>query len=121
MYYPDFKHMMQRYLGKDDWNTRTADNTVFSPGIDALRTASDSPRHRQVRTPNAAELDANHCRSSDFADLRRVHDQHVVYLGGPLAVNEWTDDLRQSMAEFAACARTEFNIEDDLFRGLLRS
>ncbi len=112
--------MMQRYRGKDDWNTRTADNTVFFPGVDALRTASDSPRHRQYVLPTQL----NWTRTTAEAltsNLRRVHDQHVVYLGGPLAVNEWTDDLRQSMAEFAACARTEFNIEDDLFRGLLRS
>ena len=88
--------------------------------VDALRAASGSPGHRRGILPTQLNWTRTSAEALS-AELRRVQDQHVVYLGSPLAIHEWPDDLRQSMAEFAACGRTEFNIEGNLFKGLLRS
>ena len=108
--------MMQRYRGKDVWHKRSAANTLFSSD-DAQYSASSSASQQQATQLSWTQTNAEQLS----AEMTRLQDQHVIYLGGALAVTEWTDALRESMASFSACARTEFNIEDDVFEGLLRS
>ena len=111
--------MMQRYTGKDAWSNPSGANTLFG-GTDALPDAPGSADQQQGIQPT--QLTWTQITAAKLgAELSQLHGQHVVYLRGAMAVSEWTDALRESVAGFGACARTEFNINDDMFEGLLRS
>ena len=119
LWYPDFKHMMQRYTGKDVWQKRSAANTLFGSD-DSQYSASRSGSSQQASQPTQLTWTQTTAERLS-ADLSRLQHQHVVYLGGAVAVSEWSDALREAMVGFGACARTEFNIEDDAYQGLLQS
>jgi len=119
LWYPDFKHMMQRYRGKDVWQKRSAANTLLGSD-DGQYTSSSSASQQQA--PQPTQLTWTQTTAERLsAELIRLQHQHVVYLGGAVAVSEWSDTLREAMVGFGACARTEFNIEDDVYQGLLQS
>ncbi len=111
--------MMQRYRGKDVWQKRSAANTLLGSD-DGQYTSSSSASQQQA--PQPTQLTWTQTTAERLsAELIRLQHQHVVYLGGAVAVSEWSDTLREAMVGFGACARTEFNIEDDVYQGLLQS
>ena len=110
---------MHRFRGTGVWNRRTSANTVFDGG-ESVHNASRLASHQNSTQPT--QLTWTQTSAQQLSDrLGQLQRTHVVYLGSAIALSEWTDSLRESMADFAACARTEFNIGDDLFKDLLQS
>ena len=75
MYYPDMKHMMQRYRGGNNWNTRSADNTAYHAGVEALRSEASSPSERHGVSPTQLNWTRTSVEALS-AELERVQGQH---------------------------------------------
>ena len=104
--------MMQRYQGSNTWNTISQGNTLFADSVKPWALTADQGSWTDLRWE---QMTAEQLKSQ----LRSRGEQHVVYLGAPLRIREWTQELRDKMLPWSHCAATEYNLEVDAYRELM--